>query len=427
MVMSATTNNNVVLTRNRPSIPETEQQPTTHCYGDEVICSDNLMNHNVKEADSQTTQTDDTDKRVGYTTSPINQSDSTVTSDGTLLPTIINDDSNIKSPSPNTSSTPNTIDDTSSGNNPVIATRKINSHSGSICYNCKTETTPLWRRDEHGNTLCNACGLFLKLHGTSRPINLKTSVIKSRNRKAHNNNNNKNFNANKMFRGNFQLNNPFQLHSASMSQPPKQYARSVEFFPLRDSESVKRFKTSLTRDQVLGRIEYPPLVPKSNQYIKPHLIPKLEQYESEKMEQTGIEKQRYRNMRRYSFPTEIENGGSIKKNPLLIPSVIDPTVHKAYPTGKPIPTPPNYRNGDNSKSGSSSSLGSDSEFSKLNTTSNSHIALSQYLSNEEDVIKLRTRVKELELVTDLYRDYIFRINEKCQDLEAVLQSTYNQN
>ena len=30
--------------------------------------------------------------------------------------------------------------------------------------------------------LCNACGLFLKLHGRSRPISLKTDVIKSRNR-----------------------------------------------------------------------------------------------------------------------------------------------------------------------------------------------------------------------------------------------------
>lgn len=30
--------------------------------------------------------------------------------------------------------------------------------------------------------LCNACGLFLKLHGKPRPISLKTDVIKSRNR-----------------------------------------------------------------------------------------------------------------------------------------------------------------------------------------------------------------------------------------------------
>lgn len=51
-----------------------------------------------------------------------------------------------------------------------------------ICQNCTTSTTPLWRRDESGSVLCNACGLFLKLHGRPRPISLKTDVIKSRNR-----------------------------------------------------------------------------------------------------------------------------------------------------------------------------------------------------------------------------------------------------
>ena len=51
-----------------------------------------------------------------------------------------------------------------------------------ICQNCQTSTTPLWRRDESGQILCNACGLFLKLHGRPRPISLKTNIIKSRNR-----------------------------------------------------------------------------------------------------------------------------------------------------------------------------------------------------------------------------------------------------
>ncbi|AGO13375.1 AaceriAFR237Wp [[Ashbya] aceris (nom. inval.)] len=51
------------------------------------------------------------------------------------------------------------------------------------CFNCKTFKTPLWRRDLQGNTLCNACGLFQKLHGTMRPLSLKSDVIKKRNTK----------------------------------------------------------------------------------------------------------------------------------------------------------------------------------------------------------------------------------------------------
>lgn len=48
------------------------------------------------------------------------------------------------------------------------------------CSNCHASKTPLWRKDPQGNTLCNACGLFLKLHGTTRPLSLKTDVIKKR-------------------------------------------------------------------------------------------------------------------------------------------------------------------------------------------------------------------------------------------------------
>jgi GATA-binding protein len=50
------------------------------------------------------------------------------------------------------------------------------------CTNCFTQTTPLWRRNQEGHFLCNACGLFLKLHGVVRPLTLKTDVIRRRNR-----------------------------------------------------------------------------------------------------------------------------------------------------------------------------------------------------------------------------------------------------
>lgn len=39
------------------------------------------------------------------------------------------------------------------------------------CSNCQTKTTPLWRKSNNGDLLCNACGLFYKLYGVLRPLN----------------------------------------------------------------------------------------------------------------------------------------------------------------------------------------------------------------------------------------------------------------
>lgn len=39
-----------------------------------------------------------------------------------------------------------------------------NSDGGAVlaCQNCRTTVTPLWRRDENGHTICNACGMLFK-------------------------------------------------------------------------------------------------------------------------------------------------------------------------------------------------------------------------------------------------------------------------
>ncbi|RWS09365.1 hypothetical protein B4U79_10277 [Dinothrombium tinctorium] len=55
--------------------------------------------------------------------------------------------------------------------------------SGIRCSNCDTTTTSLWRRNAKGDTVCNACGLYFKLHGVSRPLTMKKDSIQTRKRK----------------------------------------------------------------------------------------------------------------------------------------------------------------------------------------------------------------------------------------------------
>ncbi|KAI8067699.1 uncharacterized protein B0P05DRAFT_552604 [Gilbertella persicaria] len=57
-----------------------------------------------------------------------------------------------------------------------------NSLGTTVCANCETTTTPLWRRDANGKTICNACGLYYKLHLVHRPATMMRTVIKRRKR-----------------------------------------------------------------------------------------------------------------------------------------------------------------------------------------------------------------------------------------------------
>ncbi|KAJ6640220.1 GATA-binding factor C [Pseudolycoriella hygida] len=55
--------------------------------------------------------------------------------------------------------------------------------AGTSCANCKTTTTTLWRRNQSGEPVCNACGLYYKLHNVNRPLTMKKEGIQTRNRK----------------------------------------------------------------------------------------------------------------------------------------------------------------------------------------------------------------------------------------------------
>ncbi|OQR67260.1 hypothetical protein BIW11_13627, partial [Tropilaelaps mercedesae] len=59
----------------------------------------------------------------------------------------------------------------------------LNKRPGLVCSNCDTNNTTLWRRNNQGEPVCNACGLYYKLHGVNRPAAMKKDGIQTRKRK----------------------------------------------------------------------------------------------------------------------------------------------------------------------------------------------------------------------------------------------------
>lgn len=51
------------------------------------------------------------------------------------------------------------------------------------CTNCGTMTTTIWRRNPLGEMVCNACGLYYKLHGVNRPVTMRRDTIHTRRRR----------------------------------------------------------------------------------------------------------------------------------------------------------------------------------------------------------------------------------------------------
>ncbi|KAG7304632.1 hypothetical protein JYU34_011613 [Plutella xylostella] len=58
-----------------------------------------------------------------------------------------------------------------------------NRRVGVTCANCRTSNTTLWRRNNSGEPVCNACGLYYKLHNVNRPLSMKKDGIQTRKRK----------------------------------------------------------------------------------------------------------------------------------------------------------------------------------------------------------------------------------------------------
>lgn len=49
--------------------------------------------------------------------------------------------------------------------------------AGQACSNCGSRSTTLWRRNNEGEPVCNACGLYFKLHGINRYLLIDTTSL----------------------------------------------------------------------------------------------------------------------------------------------------------------------------------------------------------------------------------------------------------
>eukprot|EP00158_Paraphelidium_tribonemae_P006039 Partr_v1_DN27641_c2_g1_i1_m65062 putative Transcription factor len=61
--------------------------------------------------------------------------------------------------------------------------RKTPPRSDIHCSNCGNSDTPLWRKNENGQPLCNACGLYWKFHGYHKPV-MKNLIVNLRDRQS---------------------------------------------------------------------------------------------------------------------------------------------------------------------------------------------------------------------------------------------------
>jgi hypothetical protein len=55
---------------------------------------------------------------------------------------------------------------------PILPSERTTQTRGHSCTNCGVTSTPFWRKSPNGLYYCNACGLYLRTHNTMRPASL---------------------------------------------------------------------------------------------------------------------------------------------------------------------------------------------------------------------------------------------------------------
>lgn len=109
------------------------------------------------------------------------------------------------------------------------------------CTNCRTQTTTIWRRNVRGEMVCNACGLYFKLHGIDRPLTMRRDTIHTRRRRPK---------AQEM--KNMEVKNKMGLYGYSFHKEPKPRTygdRSVPMIPttISDNADTQNMLSALRR------------------------------------------------------------------------------------------------------------------------------------------------------------------------------------
>lgn len=110
--------------------------------------------------------------------SPKKQQKRKSTEDTLIMPAIVNPPSHASFAIP--SDEPLTPEDNSQCTTPASPSSLDASEPAHECVNCQQTTTPLWRKNERGEFVCNACGLYAKLHHRDRPHTLKRAKLQKR-------------------------------------------------------------------------------------------------------------------------------------------------------------------------------------------------------------------------------------------------------
>ncbi|XP_076053809.1 uncharacterized protein LOC143032740 isoform X2 [Oratosquilla oratoria] len=131
---------------------------------------------------------------------------------------------------------------------------------GMTCSNCQTTNTTLWRRNNNGEPVCNACGLYYKLHGIARPLTMKKEgPIQTRKRKPKSSSSSSSSSASSASNLGVSPSNSINLGSAASSlsaleksKPQHHYVSTVINYP--DHHAVEHYASATSGATIVHEV-----------------------------------------------------------------------------------------------------------------------------------------------------------------------------